>query len=296
MSKVLVTGGDSFTGTHLLPILESNGYNAISLIRSGVSNKPKIFKADITDIDALRTCLQNILPDYIIHLAGISFAAHPRPLELYETNTLGAENLLQAAFETVPHIKKIILASTATVYGTCESTNISETVCPSPVNHYGTSKLAMEQIATTWMKRLPITIVRPFNYTGVGQDEKFLIPKIVSHFARKASTIELGNIKVARDFTDVRTICQYYLKLLNCGGASGEVFNLCSGRLITLEEILKYASEISGSDIDVMVNPAFVRKTDIMELRGNPDKLYRTIGSHSHPPIQETIRWMLENA
>lgn len=291
MVKILVTGGNSFTGKHLLPVLKNAGFDAFSL----KSYSPEVNQGiDITDAESLLQALLVLSPDYIIHLAGISFAAHPRPLELYKVNLLGTENLLKTAYKAVPGIKKIILASSANIYGSCGSTYISESVCPSPVNHYAASKLAMEHMAKNWMNKLPITIARPFNYTGYGQDEKFLIPKIVAHFVNKSSEIQLGNTNIARDFTDVRVICKYYLKLLTIDDAIGETVNFCSGRLISLQKIIEDMNEITGHAIEVKVNPAFVRSTEIMELRGNPDKLTSLIGQQKHPSMKETLSWMFQ--
>lgn len=294
MLKVLVTGGDSFTARHLMPILISSGLDCYSTRTSESKDETNSHYCDVTDYGSVDTVIKTVAPDYIIHLAGISFAAHPRPLELYNVNVLATENILRSVSTQLPNIKKVILASSANVYGACNSTFIDEEVCPFPVNHYAASKLAMEHMASTWMDRLPITIVRPFNYTGRGQDKKFLVPKIVSHFTEGITEIELGNINVARDFTDVRVICQYYVKLLLEAKAVGETINLCSGRLITLSSILKEASKITGREIDIKVDPEFVRKSDIMELRGNPAKLYKLIGVHKHPSIEETLTWMLQ--
>ena len=294
MLKILVTGGDSFTARHLMPILISSGLDCHSTTRSRSKEDSNNHYCDVTDYSSLDKVIKTVKPDYIIHLAGISFAAHPQPLELYNVNVLATENVLRIAGQHLPNINRIILASSANVYGACQSTFIDEDVCPLPVNHYAASKLAMEHMASTWMDRLPITIVRPFNYTGRGQNKKFLVPKIVSHFTDGITEIELGNINIARDFTDVRVICQYYVKLLLEPKAVGETINLCSGRLITLSSILKEASKITGRYINIKIDPEFVRTSDIMELRGNPEKLYKLIGAHEHPSIKETLTWMLQ--
>lgn len=296
MKKVLVTGGNGFTGRYLVPLLKSAGFETISLEHDEIKGVSVSGRVDITKYEDLKRLLHHVEPQYIIHLAGISFANHPRPLELYDVNLLGTENLLRATYETVPNLKKIILASSASIYGSCNSTHIDETVCPSPVNHYAVSKLAMEHMAKTWMSQLPIIIVRPFNYTGPGQDKKFLIPKIIYHYSKKLPTIELGNVNVARDFTDIRIICQYYLKLLKENINAGQIVNLCSGRLISLTEILTSMNHMTGHYLEVKINPDFVRESDVLELRGNPDKLYSMIGRQIHPDMVETLKWMLDQA
>ncbi|HET9114374.1 MAG TPA: GDP-mannose 4,6-dehydratase, partial [Burkholderiales bacterium] len=150
---------------------------------------------------------------------------------------------------------------------------------------------AMEHMARTWFDRLPVVIARPFNYTGMGQDEKFLVPKIVSHFRRGAKVIELGNIDVERDFSDVRTVVDVYRRLLESGTA-GQTFNVCSGTVWSLKDVLEMMAEIAGYDIEVKVNPEFVRANELKRLQGDAGKLTGAIGALNTIPLQETLRWM----
>ncbi len=76
-------------------------------------------------------------------------------------------------------------------------------------------------MARTYADRLPIVLTRPFNYTGVGQSESFVVPKLVSHFANRSASVELGNIDVVRDFSDVRAVAEAYVRLLDSGGPGG---------------------------------------------------------------------------
>ncbi|MFZ6649801.1 NAD-dependent epimerase/dehydratase family protein, partial [Undibacterium sp. TJN25] len=122
---------------------------------------------------------------------------------------------------------------------------LAETEPAQPANDYGVSKLAMEHVARLWMDQLPITITRPFNYTGVGQADNFLLPKIISHYRRRAPLIELGNLDVARDFSDVRTVVQAYTRLLQHAPA-GQTFNVCSGQAHTLQQVLDIVADLAG--------------------------------------------------
>jgi nucleoside-diphosphate-sugar epimerase len=137
-------------------------------------------------------------------------------------------------------------------------------------------------------------VVRPFNYTGRGQSTEFIIPKIVAHARVAARTIELGNIDVARDFSDVRTVVDAYARLLNTPNASGGTYNVCSGRAISLEEMLDLVARLSGHHLDVTVNPSFVRANEVRHLCGSPTRLESVIGPLKQIPIEETLRWMLE--
>jgi nucleoside-diphosphate-sugar epimerase len=112
---------------------------------------------------------------------------------VYDINFFGTLNILDALVELGQRPAKIVLASSANVYGNPPVEVIDESVCPMPVNHYAISKLAMEFMARTYFDRLNILITRPFNYTGVGQGDNFLIPKIVRHYQEGKTEIELGN-------------------------------------------------------------------------------------------------------
>lgn len=156
------------------------------------------------------------------------------------------------------------------------------------------SKLAMEYAARLYAGRLPLIMARPFNYTGVGQAESFLIPKIVNHVRRRAPLIELGNLDVARDFSDVRNVVQLYRRLLEAPAAVGQTFNVCSGQAWSLNEVLAMVREISGHDFEVRVNPAFVRQNEVKTLLGSRARLDAVVGEVPEIALRDTLRWMLE--
>jgi nucleoside-diphosphate-sugar epimerase len=148
-------------------------------------------------------------------------------------------------------------------------------------------------MARLWMDKLPIIIARPFNYSGRGQDENFLLPKIVSHFRRGARQIELGNLAIARDFSDVRLVAKSYRQLLAACPA-GQAFNICSGRSNSLGDVIDSLSSIAGYRIEVQVNPAFVRANDVLKLAGSNAKLASVVGAIEPAPLAETLRWMYQ--
>jgi GDP-6-deoxy-D-talose 4-dehydrogenase len=296
--KVLITGAAGFTGRYLSKLLLSSGYEVHGLESSShrVSKDDKIHwhTADLTDLVALNAVVQRIRPDKIAHLAAIAFVAHGDIEAIYRTNIIGTRNLLEAVSKLEAPLSSVLLASSANVYGNTSAGSLSELTTVAPANDYAVSKLAMEYMAKLYSDRLPITTVRPFNYTGVGQSFNFLLPKIVDHIKRKAPFIELGNLEVARDFSDVRVVTQCYQKLLEASNVSGEVFNVCSGRAYTLQEVLNMARQISSHDFEVRVNPAFVRANEVKILVGNKDKLDKAIGKVEEFSLEETLRWMFE--
>lgn len=295
MKTVLITGIDGFTGTHLSVALRATGFKVVGLSNVVDNARDNVFQCDLLDKVRLQNILTKIQPDYVIHLAAISFVGHGNAEDFYRVNVVGTMSLLEVLSELDKKPSKVLIASSANIYGTPDVVSIDESVQPLPVNHYATSKLAMECMVRTMFNRLPIVITRPFNYTGAGQAEQFLIPKIVSHFKRKEKVIELGNLNISRDFSDVRSVCQTYLKLLEQPAAIGQTFNICSGKVYSLREVLSFMAEIAGYEIEVKVNPDFVRQNEIKRLAGSNKHLHETIGVQQYPTIEETLRWMYES-
>lgn len=291
MKKVLITGIDSFTGVHLSSYLEKSGYDVYgtSLSKSDL----KKYKCDITLKSDIIDVLDKVKPDYLIHLSGISFAAHGNNEDFYKINTIGTTNILDAFLELGQIPQKIILASSATIYGNQGLEVLDESLCPKPANHYGASKYAMECLATGYFDKLPIIITRPFNYTGVGQAEHFLIPKIVKHYKENKQVIELGNLHVSREFNDVEYVCEVYKRLIECDVKS-EIVNICSNNGIKLLDIIDIMNKLSGYEIKVDVNPAFVRKDEIKSLTGSTDMLFKIIGKIDNNSIELLLEKMLK--
>jgi GDP-6-deoxy-D-talose 4-dehydrogenase len=314
-ARVLVTGLNSFTGRYLEPLLMSHGaavHGVISPTAPGApldGFKAKFHKADLLDLPALHTAVQAIEPTHVVHLAAISFVAHDDVDAIYRTNVVGTRNLLAALHaKAAQSLQGVILASSANIYGNSDADPIAITTPPRPANDYAVSKLAMEHVASLWAQRLPITIVRPFNYTGVGQSPNFLVPKIVQAYQQRAASLELGNLDVARDFCDVRDVADAYVRLLATSTDHAtpqaaanpsrlRVVNTCSGVAVSLNEILAMAQQRSGHKLEVRVNPAFVRADEVKRLRGDPSDLHRALGRLGGwvpRPFSQTVAWMVD--
>lgn len=281
--NILLTGSDGFTGRHFIQSATQAGHQITPL------------KADLADPAAVATQVQGTQPDAVVHLAAISFVGNADPAAFYAVNVVGTMNLLAAVAALPKPPAKVLLASSANIYGNCDTSPIAEDQPPAPVNHYAASKLAMEHMARTFADRLPIVITRPFNYTGAGQGGQFLIPKLVDHFARRAPHIELGNLHVEREFNDVRMVCQAYLDLLQ-NGQAGQAYNVCTGQTYTLQNVLDMLTEITGHQIEVRVNPAFVRSNEVHRLCGTRAKLAACTGPLPACGLSDTLQWMLEQA
>jgi nucleoside-diphosphate-sugar epimerase len=291
--RALITGLRGFTGAYLASELEAQGYEVFGTAFGNEALGERVFYVDLCDRIQIQKVVDQVQPDVVAHLAAISFVAHGNVEDIYRINVVGTRNLLEALAQTEKRPKAVLIASSANIYGNTEGGILAEDQAPMPANDYAISKLAMEHVARLWMPTLPIFITRPFNYAGVGQSEQFLIPKIISHFKRRATTIELGNLDVARDFTDVRLVARAYCQLLQLA-PSGETFNICSGHAHTLRDIIAMVEELAGYKIDVRVNPAFVRANEVRILQGDHSKLQRYLKNQTSIPLQETLAWMLK--
>lgn len=290
---LLVTGAAGFTGRHLLHAAAARGYRCIALRRSAdapIAEAAHCEAVDLLDRERLIAVIKAQQPDYIAHLAAVSFVAHGDLAELYQSNLIGTLNLLQAAQAT--GTGRVLLASSANLYGNCRALPITEQTAVQPANHYGVSKWAMERAAAL-VGEVPQVLVRPFNYTGAGQSEHFLIPKLAAAFRRRDTHIELGNLDVARDFSDVRDVVEAYLRLLE-HPAPEPLYNICSGKPTALREVIEQLQAIAGYSIEVSVNPAFVRSDEIKTLYGEPGLLEGSIGAFRQYALSDTLRWMLQ--
>jgi len=300
MSRILLTGAAGFTGRYLAKLLSEAGYEVHGLVH----HKPSEFvqgvyslhEADLANAAQLTEVVKKVQPNKVAHLAAISFVPHGDVDSLYRTNVIGTRHLLEALTisKGKTPLDAVLLASSANVYGNATEGVLTEDAFPAPRNDYSVSKLAMEYVARLYNDRLPLVLARPFNYTGVGQVDSFLVPKIVKHFRERAPVIELGNLNVARDFSDVRTVVQNYRRLLETPAAVGQTFNVCSGMAYTLHEVLALAQEIAAHQLEVRVNPAFMRVNEVKKLMGSRARLDSVVGQVPAISLTETLNWMLK--
>lgn len=290
--RALITGLSGFTGHYVAQELRAAGYEVFGTITPGHAPGVNQYAVDLNDRAGLAAVVQEVQPDVVAHLAAIAFVAHGDVDQIYRVNVVGTRNLLQALAASPNKPSAVLLASSANIYGNTDVGVIHEEVPAAPANDYAVSKLSMEYMARLWRDKLPLIVVRPFNYTGVGQHENFLLPKIVAHFRRKAAEIELGNLHVWRDFSDVRMVAASYRKLLAAPAAVGGAFNICSGHAYSLGEALDMMADIAGYKINVHVNPAFVRANEVVRLAGDNRRLVAAVGPLDIVPLADTLRWM----
>jgi nucleoside-diphosphate-sugar epimerase len=292
---IVVTGAAGFTGMHFVRAATARGYACIAIGNQPgmkVEGAERSLVLDLRDRAATIAAMRSVDPDYVVHLAAVSFVGHEDLSDFYLTNVVGTINLVDALAPS-RKLRKLVIASSANIYGNARDLPIDESSKPDPQNDYAVSKVAMEHAVSLRMGSERIVIVRPFNYTGVGQAEHFLVPKIVAAHARGDSTLELGNIEVARDFSDVRDVVAAYLGLLASPFHSG-VVNICCGHATSLRSILERMSLLSGHQLNVASSPALTRRQEIPTLYGSDALLRSIIGQYRRYSLEDTLRWMLQ--
>ena len=279
--NVLVTGAQGFTGRYVREALESYSHSVTAL------------KSNLMDADAVAAEVAEVQPDAVVHLAAIAFVGHGNADAFYQVNLIGTRHLLEALAQHAPQVRSVLLASSANVYGNQTEGALSEDMLLNPANDYAVSKWAMEKMAGLYKDKLPLFIVRPFNYTGVGQDENFLVPKIVAHFRQQKTQIELGNLDVWREFGDVRSVADIYRQLLELT-PRGETVNIGAGQAYSLREVIALCETITQHKIEIRVNPQFVRANEVRILKSNVDHFHKIVGQkNTNFSLEDTLRWML---
>lgn len=282
--RILLTGAEGFTGQVFAKRAVAAGHVIDAL------------QSDLTHREALHQEVLALAPEAVVHLAAISFVGHASEAAFYAVNVVGTTNLLDVLVRLPVRPSRVLLVSSANVYGNTARSPINEDQPPTPVNHYGMSKLAMEFMARTYNDQLNLVVTRPFNYTGPGQDVHFLIPKLAAHFAMRAPSIELGNLDVEREFNDVRMVCDAYLLLLT-HGEPGETYNICSGRPYALRLVLETLARMTSHNLQIEINPAFVRANEVHRLCGDPQKLHALLSRQgailNEPLLEDTLERML---
>ena len=293
--RILITGLSGFTGKHLACKLAGHGWEICGLGAYSPANIGEVaypnLDADLSETGRIAEWIGANRPTHIAHLAAQSHVVGD-PLRFYRDNLLGTESLLEAISISGIVPEKILIASSANIYGNCENSPISEDALYRPVNHYASSKVAMELLVQKWFERYPIVITRPFNYTGPGQSEAFLFPKLVGAFHRAEPVITLGNINVARDLSDIEFVIEAYIRLLE-SSVHSDVFNICSGKSVSIREALAILSKLTGHVPKIVSDPALIRSDEITELRGDPSKLQHAVGPLAPTPVAELFRKML---
>jgi GDP-4-dehydro-6-deoxy-D-mannose reductase len=271
VARVLITGAGGFAGTHLTARLASHGDEVVPL------------NEDVRDLDALREAISAARPSAIAHLAGLASVAETWGAErtVWDVNATGTLNLLLAARDAAPKAR-VLIVSSAEIYGVVpeERQPIGEDEPIVPRSPYGLSKAAAEVVAE--YSPLDVTVARPFNHIGPGQDTRFAIPSFCAQIAEiergsRPPRIEVGNLTARRDFSDVRDVVEAYRLLLEPGGPAGP-FNIASGATHVIGDVLDRLLALASVPIAVIVDESRLRPSDVPMLCGDATRVRDALG------------------
>lgn len=284
-NAVLVTGAKGFTGNHVLKALSARGLN------------PQQMQGRLDDIESIVRQLRKSGARRVLHLAGMAVTHNVPPLVAYAANVMGTASLFTALTQLRSQLEVVVVASTATIYSPpVGQVVVDENTPVRATSHYGASKLAMETMAEQFRGELPLLMVRPFNYTGIGQSTNFLIPKVVAAFQTRQRDLLMGNQGITREFNDVRYVAQVYADLVAEALPIKGTVNLCTGRGVSISEVLDLCAELSSHTIDIRSDPALVRMGEPPELVGNPSKIESLVSTRNTYTIRDTLAWMMSTA
>ena len=286
--RSLITGGRGFVGHWLADHLRELGDDVVAIDR----------EVEITDPAALLEAMSRSAPDAVYHLAALTHVGQSwdEPLKVLEVNIIGTAAVLAAARQcgTDP---RVLVTSSAEVYGAVTDPGrlpLREESPTAPLTPYAASKLAAEAVVAQAHlgHGQHVITVRPFNHIGPGQTPNFAVPalakRIVDADRRGAATIPVGNLSARRDFTDVRDVVRAY-RLLVESGRPGEVYNVCSGRDVSIREIADGLLQLAGTTLEFEIDPSLVRPVEVPVLRGDPGRLVEATAWKPEVSLEQTL-------
>jgi len=294
--RVFITGLTGFAGKHLSQYLEKEGFEVYGTSWPEKVEKERIFWLDLRNGRKLKKILKDINPDWIFHLAALSHVGESwkNVKRTVSTNFISTLNLFESA-SNLSRNPKILFVSSAEVYGYVKKENmpVKENHPTNPLNPYAFSKLLGEILSSLYNSLgMEIYVVRPFNYTGPGQNPKFVCSDFAYQIAmiekgKRKPEIRVGNLSVRRDFTDVRDVVMAF-KIIIEKGEKGSPYNICSGKSYSIEEILQTLLRFSKEKIEIIKDEKRFRKADVPEIYGDYSKL-KKLGWKPSIPIEKTL-------
>jgi GDP-4-dehydro-6-deoxy-D-mannose reductase len=306
----LVTGINGFAASHLADYLISRGEEVFGLARHPEKNenvrhlgeRVKTLPCDIRNASDVRQVLETVRPERIYHLASVTFvpAVAQDWNASFDTIFFGTGNLLEA----VKQLKlqaRVLWVGSSEEYGVppLEEYPLKESRNLTPVSLYGVAKASADVLADSYVRRdqLDVVRVRPFNHIGPRQESRFAS----SSFARQIAQIEagadpvikVGNLSARKDFTDVRDTVRAYHSIME-KGAAGEVYNVCTGKSLSVKAILEGLVSQASIPISVEVDPERYRPEPPVNYYGDHTFLAHRTGWHPEIPIQTTLRDILD--
>lgn len=311
MKKILLTGCSGFLGQKLLevkePFLEKvpcrrgqSNFHGITEIAGYKAPGITVHHVDIRNRERVFSTVEAIKPDVTFHLAAVANVGYSwkNQASTYEINFIGSSNLLEALAEFSPG-SRVLLMSSAELYGNSQKDLMDEDTPTDARNPYALSKKAMEMLGDLYLdsKRLDIIKLRSFNFTGPGQDRKFVASDFSCQIAeiekgKQEPVIRVGNLSAVRDISDVRDIARF-LTVIAEKGEPGGIYNLCSGHAYSIRELLDILLSLAAVKIEVVVDREKFRPIDVPRLVGDNRRIRDAFGLHPEYSIEQTLTDLL---
>jgi len=293
--RALVTGAGGFVGLHLQRHLEEQGDEVVATDRATDG-------LDVLDAPALLELFRRAAPEVVYHLAGASDVggSWSTPQATFRANAEGTLNVLWAAREA--GTERVLTIGSADVYGkvSAEDLPISEDLALRPVSPYAASKVAADSVALQANLGFGQQVVRarPFNHLGPGQTDRFVAPALAARIAANElageKIVKVGNLSPRRDFTDVRDVVRAYRLLIEHGRA-GEVYNVCSGTAIAIQDLAEQLITMARIPMVLEADPDLQRPVDIPVLRGDNSRIVGDTGWQPEIPLERTLEDLLDD-
>lgn len=301
--SALIFGASGFVGGYLARELKTHGYEVFGSDRSVCSQNAALDEyrpCDITDAEKVSRVVGELRPSAVVNLAAVSSVGQSwrMPQMTMQVNVIGALNVMEAAL-SMSSMPRVLLVGSSEEYAPSDRP-LKETDPVDATNPYGISKVTQERFAELYAERhgLKVYLARSFNHTGVGQSSDFVLPSWCKQAADikrsgKPGTIQVGNLGVSRDFSDVRDIVCGYRLLLE-SEYSGEPFNFGSGSSVSLREILMKITSLADVEIFVETATHLLRPNDTPYIQGDTSKAADKLGWHCEYSLMQTLNDMFQ--
>src|SRR5512140_1269960 len=311
MTKILVTGGAGFIGSHIVEELLASGASVrvfdnfssgkrenLEFKAAALAGTLEIAEGDLREAEAVRAAVRGV--ERIFHLAAFVSVAQSmsEPQDCFDVNVNGTVNLLEAARRE--GVRKVVLSSSTAVYGDTDRFPTDEDMSLQPLSPYALSKQVNELYARLYTQtfHLPVIALRYFNVYGPRQrpdsDYAAAIPIFLRHLVKDEMITIYGDGRQSRDFIFVKDVVRANLMAAQAD-AAGEAFNVCTGRETTILDLLEELSEVSSLQPKVRFGDA--RPGDIYRSLGDPKRACEKLGFQAKTSLaeglQQTVQWMM---
>ncbi len=301
--RVLATGATGFVGQHLLRLLASRGHTVFATYLVPPPEElpiaVELLACDMRERSHVAEVLRHAQPQHVYHLAGLSSVtkSFTESRHVWNTNLLGAMNLLDAVREAAPKAR-VLLVGSGQCYGNVAAARlpVTEDQPLAPDSPYAASKAAADLMGYQYFRSWSLQVIRarPFNHTGPGQPPQF----VCSDLARQVAKIDaglcppvlhVGNTRVQRDFSDVRDVVSAYELLLE-RGQPGAAYNVASARGVSVAQIVRLLRALCSRPFHVEVQQKRLRVGETARLYGSNRKLRRDTGWKPEYSLSQTLR------